>query len=162
MPKANNHADKPDYWRDTALDKLAEELRLKHHEHLRDTEISYLMTKKVKPKNGMMSYGKTKCPNGLLKHFARTDFIITMTAELWDEADLSKRRAMVDHELCHCAFEEDEEGNRTPIIRHHDIEEFTKIIDRHGLWHDDLKTFGQAVGRQLELGLNDKAEAKEA
>lgn len=157
-----SYDDRPDYWRDASLDKLAEELRMKHHEHLHDSQIVFLMTKKAPVKGGMMSYGKTKCPSGMLKHFARADFVIVITAQLWDKADREKRMAMVDHELCHCSFEEDEDGSRTWTIRHHDVEEFTGIIDRHGLWQEPLLEFGAAVGRQLELGLNDKAGAKKA
>lgn len=160
--KDDPYADKPEYWRDNALDKLGEEIRMKHHEHLHDAEIIFLMTKKASVKGGLISYGKTKLANGLTRYFARADFVIVITAMLWDKATPQAHRAMVDHELCHCSYEEDGEGNRTWTIQHHDVEEFTDTIDRHGLWHDSLKTFGQAVGRQLELGLNDKAGAKKA
>ena len=158
----DKYSDKPEYWRDTSLDKLAEEIRMKHHDHLHDAEILFLLTKKASPKGGRVSYGKTKLMNGLVKYLARADFIIIIMAPIWDQADLKKRRAMVDHELCHCSYDEDVEGNRTWTIRHHDVEEFTKVIDRHGLWQEQLQDFGQAVGRQLELGLNDKGEAKRA
>ena len=158
----DKYSDKPDYWRDSALDKLAEEVRMKHHEHLHDAEISYLMTKKPMNRGGKAIAGKAKLSKGLIGFYSKADFIIIIDAAYWDNFDVPQRRALVDHELKHCSYEDHEEGNRTWIIRGHDIEEFTDIVDRHGLWHDDLKTFDQAVGRQLELGLNEKAGDKKA
>lgn len=160
--KEDPYAEKPEYWRDSVLDKLSEEIRMKHHEHLHNAEIVFLLTKKASVKGGRISYGKTRLANGLTKYFARADFVIVITAMLWDKATPEKRRVMVDHELCHCSYEEDEKGNRTWAIRHHDVEEFTAIVDRHGLWQEQLRDFGLAVGRQLELGLTPKGETKKA
>lgn len=154
--------DKPDYWRDTSLDKIAEELRNRYHEHLHDAEISYLMTKKPMSRGGKIIDGKAKRLSGLLAFYSHADFIIIIQGAAWDEADVKKRRALVDHELKHCASEEDEKTGETAwVMRRHDIEEFTDIIDRHGLWHDGLKIFGQAVMRQLELPLTANEKAKE-
>ena len=160
--KENKYDDKPEFWRDTNLDHLAEEIRIKHHEHLHDAEISYLMTKKPMSRGGKVIAGKAKLSKGLLGFYSRADFIIIIQAEAWDKADLPTRQALVDHELCHCTYEPEEDGSKTWALREHDVEEFTKIIDRHGLWKEDLQSFGQAVGRQLELGLNIKSEAKSA
>ena len=162
VAKENKYDDKPEFWRDTNLDHLAEEIRIKHHEHLHDAEISYLMTKKPMSRGGKVIAGKAKLSKGLLGFYSRADFIIIIQAEAWDEADVPKRQALVDHELCHCTYEPEEDGSKTWALREHDVEEFTKIIDRHGLWKEDLQSFGQAVGRQLELGLNIKSEAKSA
>ena len=160
--KENKYDDKPEFWRDTNLDHLAEEIRVKHHEHLHDAEISYLMTKKPMNRGGKLILGKAKLSKGLLGFYSRADFIIIIQAEAWDKADLPTRQALVDHELCHCTYEPEEDGSKTWALRGHDVEEFTDIIDRHGLWHDDLKLFGRAVGRQLELGLNGRSGEKKA
>lgn len=155
--------DKPDYWRDSTLDHLAEEVRQKWHEHLHDAVMSYLLTKKPMNRGGKAIAGKAKLSKGLIYFYSKSDFIIIVSAEFWDRADVSQRRALLDHELKHCAFEEDEKsGEVTWLLRGHDIEEFTDVVDRHGLWHDGLKTFGQAVGRQLELGLEPKKEKARA
>lgn len=152
----------PDYWRDPELDRIGKELRLKHHEHLHDADLSFVMTKKPMTRGGQAIFGKAQLANGLLGFYSKADFVITISAEAWDKADVAKRRAMVDHELCHCTCNPEEDGSQTWTLGGHDIEEFTKIVDRHGLWKEDLQVFGQAVGRQLELGLTPKGEAKKA
>ncbi len=160
--KEDRYADSPDYWRDSALDHLAEEVRMKWHEHLHEAEISFLMTKKPMSRGGRAIAGKAKLSKGLLSFYSKADFVIIVSAEFWDKADVPKRRALLDHELKHCTYEEDEKsGEKIWMLRGHDIEEFTDVVDRHGLWHDGLKTFGHAVGRQLELGLNGRAGEKD-
>lgn len=73
-----------------------------------------------------------------------------------------QRAALVDHELCHFTREEWEEpdpkvqskwvtvyGAATDPdswgIREHDVEEFSEIIERHGLWDIGIETFAEAV-----------------
>lgn len=144
---------KPEYWADSELEEIATELIRKHHNHLLEAEISYRITSKPMSRAGKAIAGKAKKASGLLKHYARVDFIIVVADWAWDGESREKHMALVDHELCHCSVEHDKAGNRSWILVGHDVEEFTKIIDRHGLWHEGLKPFGQAVVRQLELPL---------
>lgn len=155
-----NGEDKPEYWHDPQLEEIGKSLIQKHHNHLLEAEISYLVTSRQKIKAGVVEIGHSKRPSGLLKHYARADFIVIIADDFWHGAERIKREALVDHELCHCSVEYDESGERSWIIRRHDIEEFTAVVDRHGLWTDELKQFGQAVARQLELPLSGDEKPK--
>lgn len=68
--------------------------------------------------------------------------------ERWGLTD-AQRIALIDHELCHC--EVDDDGNL--YARPHSIEEFTEIIERHGLWKGDVKEFARAAKTAKELPL---------
>lgn len=143
--------DEAEYWRDPELDVLGKEIVQKHHEHLREAEIAYLLTFRPMTSAGKTLAGKARKASGLIGYYSQSDFLIIVSFEFWQAATPSQRRALLDHEICHCSVEYDKDGGRHWTLKGHDIEEFTAIVDRHGLWHDGLKQFGQAVARQLEL-----------
>jgi hypothetical protein len=74
----------------------------------------------------------------------RALFLIRVAADIWHGLSAAERAALVDHELMHCAVEERETGLQL-VLRGHDVEEFEDIVRRHGLWTDDLVTFGAAA-----------------
>ena len=141
----------PEYWRDPQLEDMGKELVQEVHEHLREAEISYLLTSKPMSNTGKTLAGKARKVSGILRYYAQSDFLIIVSNDFWQEAAIPERRALLDHEHCHCSVEYDKDGGRQWILKGHDIEEFTAIVDRRGLWHDELEKFGQAVARQLEL-----------
>ena len=61
------------------------------------------------------------------------DYLVKIAEDVWEGLDSQQRRALIDHELCHILF-----GNNGWTIKAHDIEEFKEIIDRYGLWRNDL------------------------
>lgn len=66
---------------------------------------------------------------------------------------VEKKRALVDHELCHAApvlnkqLEPvyNEAGRAVYRSRKHDIEEFRCIVERHGCYKRDLEEFAKAL-----------------
>lgn len=52
------------------------------------------------------------------------DFIITFDVAEWKALTEAQRRALVDHELCHCAV-----GDNGWRVRAHDIEEFRAVLN---------------------------------
>lgn len=81
-----------------------------------------------------------------------------------------QRAALVDHELCHFTRTKTEEPDpkdpRNWItvygpaddpdswgIREHDVEEFSEIIERHGLWDTGIESFA-AVVREADHQMN--------
>lgn len=164
MVKINTDDSTPEYWRDSELEEIGKSLIQKHHNHLLEAEISYLVTSRAMSRAGKRVAGKARKTSGVLKYYARADFEIVVSGAIWGEMLQAEREALVDHELSHCSVEHDDDGNRNWVFRGHDIEEFIAVVDRHGLWHEDLKTFGEAVARQLELPLpihlNEKAKKK--
>ena len=118
----------PEYWRDPQLEEIAADLIKKHHNHLFDAEISYRVTSKPMSRAGKAIAGKARKASGLLKHFADADFIVIVSDIFWNKMDPPARRAVVDHELCHCSVEYDEDGELSWILMGHDVEEFTKSL----------------------------------
>jgi hypothetical protein len=67
---------------------------------------------------------------------------------VWDVLPQKTKVALVDHELCHAWAEanqkEDDDGEAEPVklsMRPHDLEEFSCIVRRHGLWREDVEDF---------------------
>lgn len=159
----NRQSGALDYWPEPELDRIGAELVGKYHNHLLEAEISYLVTSKTMSRAGKAIAGKARKASGLIKYYARSDFIIVVADTFWQAVGRPERLALVDHELSHCSVDHDEDGNRSWVLVGHDIEEFTAVVDRHGLWHDALKKFGRSAAKQLELDLakpNQKSEAK--
>lgn len=153
----------PEYSSAPDAEKIAERLIADHHRHLIDTRVEFVFRDKASKKNGKVVLGTARKTTGLNAFLARRTadgedtggeefFVIELAKDEWDEMPPSKRRAAVDHELCHCSIEYDEEkGIVTLGIRAHDVEEFAEVVERHGLWKDDLADFAKAVKEQLDL-----------
>ena len=70
--------------------------------------------------------------------------------DAWEKFDSRQGRIILDHELCHFAGQDDHgRWGRAG----HDVEEFTAILKRHGLWSAELEVFVTAA-RQRELPLS--------
>jgi hypothetical protein len=91
------------------------------------------------------------------------DIVILLNHEAWNSAEFSEKqmRALLDHELVHAEVAKnddgevktDEQGRTCYRIRKHDIEEFTEIVHRHGLWKSDLARFAQVAMEQKKAPL---------
>jgi len=84
------------------------------------------------------------------------DFVIEIAQDVWDEASVDFRVALMDHELGHVGIRYDEEGEpvRDPeterlktYSKKHDIEEFEEVLERHGAYHKALREFLAAFAR---------------
>ena len=83
------------------------------------------------------------------------DFIMTLDAEWWRQADPRQREALVYHELKHAAHAIDKHGELrfteegTPIwdIVGHDVEAFDGEVERYGAWKPDIASFLAAADR---------------
>ena len=105
---------------------------------------------------------------------SRFDFVILLNREIWMDADFTaeKKRALVDHELCHAMplldkWSEpvfDVDGHALYRTRKHDIEEFPCIVERHGCYKKDLEGFAEALLKKRETpilaGLAEKPKAE--
>jgi putative metallopeptidase len=67
-----------------------------------------------------------------------------------ENIDGKQRRALVDHELNHLNIDID--TGKYSLLPH-DLEEFSGIVRRHGLWRDSVKFFIEAAreGEKLPL-----------
>jgi predicted metallopeptidase len=147
----------------------AEEIIEKHHPHLIGLKIAYLFkqrpdhgeeeTKPRKsPRHGKkVALAKARLVSKIYGELLRQDykFIIEFDRELWDELTLAQQAALVDHELSHCGNDAD-----GCYLKHHDLEEFRGVVERHGLWKSDIEDFAEAITkqkRQPRLPLNSEA-----
>ena len=130
-----------------------------YHEDLVDARIALAWCFSWKADvDGRIVLGQCKKASDLDRELAAYDFIILLNRTFWSDADVSdaQRRALLDHELCHGALKldpetgepvEDERGRKVYRLRKHDLEEFTDIVERHGLYKRDLEAFAAALYR---------------
>jgi hypothetical protein len=125
------------------------------HRDLRNARIvpAWMIGQKA-DKDGRVKLGAMKKASELDRQLHGHDAILLLNQEHWRVLSEAQRRALVDHELCHLApslnsntLEQNYDAHGLPLyrIRKHDIEEFRGVVDRHGLWKNDLVNFVQAA-----------------
>ena len=67
-------------------------------------------------------------------------FVIEYGSLYWNQMDDKTKRALVDHELCHCGCDVD-----GYYLVNHSVEDFSEIIDRWGFWKKDVQEFADTV-----------------
>ena len=139
---------------------------VERHRPLQRALIEYVFIDKAPVSKGRIVLGRARRMSGLaafLLRGARTGerfeppfpfFVIEISHNTWIGLDDAQRRALVDHELCHCVLEETEDGE-VLSIRGHDFEEFAEIIQRHGLWSSASNRGAKAMAEQLALAIDD-------
>jgi hypothetical protein len=128
--------------------KLVSTTANKYHRRLDGARIAVVMKEKAGKKKGKTVLATAMKPPDKMKPLLREPyhFVIVIGADEWEKADTKKRKALLDHELCHCEFDEDGQ----PSMRGHDLEEFGEIITRHGFWRGD---FGE---HNIQLALSEQ------
>lgn len=127
---------------------IAQDLIPEVHQHLRNAKILYLFTTQKRKKCDRVRLGSAAKLSAMMRFLSSGmesvedghDFIILFDVNEWKELTEAQRRALVDHELCHCGVSAT--GFR---VRGHDIEEFRAVIERHGFWKEDVKYFAEAA-----------------
>lgn len=134
--------------------ELAAAIISAHHTHLLPVRIEYAFVSPTPKNKGKMIAGSARILRGLSSLWASEEgdefFAIVLAQDIWERADEYFRRALLDHELCHCKVTD--EGKLVTVG--HDVEEFAEIVTRHGLWQQDLQTFMGEL-RQQDLFLPD-------
>ena len=142
------------------MDKLIAE----HHPHLAQAEIAicwrYGWSEDV---DGRLRLGQASKASDCERALQEYDLVLLLNWEAWNTGGLDgvQQRALLDHELTHCqvALDEDgepkvdEDGRIVYRIRKHDVEEFREVVERHGLYTDDLQEFAQAGIKDSERPL---------
>lgn len=141
---------------------IASELVPTHHRDLISfgARIEFVWRDKASKKGGKTVLGKARRVSGLNAYLAREDqgiegedvpdfFVIEIAEDVWPALTPRQQTALVDHELSHCAI--DHETGKL-VMRPHDCEEFCAVVERHGLWRQDVQEFVNAAkGVQLDL-----------
>jgi len=136
--------------------KILREMRDKYHPDLNKARIALAWRKKLKrDQDGHLILGRCVKASDLQRELIDWDFVILLNREVWldDAFTPEKKRALVDHELCHAAAARDKDGfpkrdERDRFVwrtRKHDIEEFRDVVKRHGCYKADLEEFAKAL-----------------
>lgn len=144
---------------------IAEEVIDDHHPHLANAPIRYVFRDTASVSRGRVVLGRARKVSGLNAYLVglvgreRVDppadfFVLEIAADEWQRLDIKQRVALVDHELCHLWVEEpaDPLEHRKLRIVGHDVEEFTEVIQRHGLWRPSVKAFADAAQMTIDIG----------
>jgi hypothetical protein len=132
-----------------------------HHEEISqaNVRIALAWAKSWKPDiDGRLTLGKCKKATDLDRELSPFDFVILLNREWWlhPRTTEAQREAVLDHECCHMAIARDaqtgepvidDRGRNVFRMRKHTIEEFTEIVDRHGIYKHDVEAFARAVYR---------------
>lgn len=140
----------------TQMYALLDELVDANHEDLRKARIALAWCTSWKPDvDGRVVLGKMKKASDLDRELMAYDFVVLLSKRFWMHPDTkeSQRRALLDHELCHGALTHDasgepmenDRGQLVYRIRKHDLEEFSAIVERHGIWKKDIEQFARAL-----------------
>jgi hypothetical protein len=134
--------------------EIAQDLISKYHPTLLRARIGLVMREPAAKSGGKVVYGQARKVSEQDKLFIPYDFIIVLAADEWRALTPIQRRALIDHELCHCKVEYDQDGDLTYKIVRHDIEEFNCILERYGWWWPSAGASRRAV-EQMHLPLDD-------
>lgn len=130
--------------------ELAEEIINLYHTDLLDAKVGFLFRSEAQTSNGRVILGQASKVPPKFKPLIDLDFIIWIAGDVWPNLSSIGRRALIDHELCHCRYDDTEEK---ATIRAHDFEEFQEIIDRYGLWTSELRRAAPAFEKALQMRL---------
>lgn len=115
--------------------------------------------------DGHLHLGKAgKCAD-LHRQLHEYDWVIILNRDAFGTFTPAQRKALVDHELCHCrpactkdgTQKRDAQDKALWRVRKHDVEEFAEVVQRHGLWKSDLEAFYQAAVSNAKAPLLDAA-----
>lgn len=149
-----------------AMYPMVNRLIEQHHSELTNARIALAWSLAWKPDvDGIVKLGKCKKASDLDRELAAYDFVIVLRQEFYQDATVTddQRKALLDHEITHATVRLDKDGEpmrdeRGRVVyrtRKHDVEEFSEIVARHGIWKRDLERMASAMRRPKQLNLLD-------
>ena len=135
-----------DYTESTRVKEMAESLIEQHHPHLSKAKIAYLM------KGGEVGRKRTERRKGKRTQVCRVSkaddkweflsgyhFVIEVSQPIWDNIESpDAQNALLDDALCRMG-----KDNKGYYTNDPTIVVFLETVERHGLWNEDLREFGQ-------------------
>jgi hypothetical protein len=137
--------------------QLLKQMRKENHADISEARIALAWRHRVKSdKDGILKLGQCVKNTGVHRELADYDFIIVLNKSAWDGFTKDQKLALLDHELCHIMPSEDKNGNgqqddrgrKLFRTRRHDIEEFSDVVRRHGLYKKDLEKLAEIMTRK--------------
>lgn len=130
---------------------MAEGIIKDHRPELIGVNIIYFFREKAGKKAGKVTLATAKkvAPKENVIHSfeGKPDvvFAIEIANDAWHALAEIQKKAVLHHELCHCGFETDDNGNTEAVILPHDIEEFSTVVKEHGYYLKDIQDFVAGV-----------------
>ena len=126
---------------------LAAEIISHHHPGLVDAKIGFIFQEEASKRNGRIILGNaSKVSEKQRIAGLDLDYIITIAYDWWKGMTFNQKKALIDHELCHCDYDDGDAK-----IKGHDIEEFKCIVDRYGLWRTDLIEIAPSFEKAIQM-----------
>lgn len=140
---------------------LLQQLVRAHHEEIAGARIALAWNLTWQPDvDGRVTLGQCRKVGDLereVNDLRPYDFVIVLRREFWENPYVTdlQHRALLDHELTHATVAldghgepmQDECGRTVYRLKRHDIEEFTAIVERYGIYKKDLEDFAAALTR---------------
>lgn len=150
--------------------KLLTEVRKEYHSDTLEARVALAWHKDVKADaDGHLVLGRCHKVSDLHKEFMDYDFVIELNREVWfsQEFTADKKKALLDHEMCHIGEAQDkngepkvdERGRKCFRMVRHDIEEFHSVIRHHGVYKSDLQKFAEEIVKKQGTLFPPKQEA---
>jgi hypothetical protein len=163
----------PHYQPDQGLANLAADIIRKDRPQLSVLAIAFVFRDEAPVSDGKVKAGMCVRIDDRNWTLHKQDFLIEIAKDIWDQANPQFQRALMDHELGHCGIRYDDEtgapaidentGRIKTYCRQHDIEEFADVLQRHGDYHEGLRTFIAAFAKhRIDAKAKKKTEAAEA
>jgi hypothetical protein len=142
------------------VQEIAKEMLPQFHQHLAMPDINFFffvnydgkgILKPVSECGDRLGYARVYTPEQKATLDA-PDFGVGVLYNFFEKATDAQKKALVDHELLHCRYrEEDEEsdGPPQPYMEKHEFEGFILELERHGAW---TKTY-EEVAQQLRMNV---------
>lgn len=161
------------------VEEIAKELIGKYHGHLLDfkVRIEYAFTNKTPKNKGKEVWAYVRKVSSLMAYLSETQetagdfFAMVVSKPVWELLPPDKRQALVDHELCHLWAEADQADEddadaipEEPVklsLNSHDVEEFSPVVRRWGLWREDVEDFVNAALKKKGAVSDEEAEGDE-
>ena len=143
----------------TEVGAIARDLIASWHAHLEGAYLFYVFVKNTPVVQRREVWGRMKVISGLPSWLmskaypgegtAEPFFVMEISHAVWLRIGYLQRIALVDHELSHCVLRD---GNK-PALAGHDVNEFTRVIRRQGLWTEDVREMLEAAREADEAPL---------
>lgn len=130
---------------DEVLLEIATYVIERYHPKLRGANFGFAFRSEAATSRGKRILAAVSKVSATVKIHVDFDYLIWVAKDAWDHMTHEKRAALLDHEFCHCV----QNDNFEWTMRDHDIQEFVEIIERHGLWTNDLHRMAEAVQEYL-------------
>lgn len=144
---------------------IGTELILAHHPHLIDERVDWAFNEEAEKVKGRVALATARKVTGLAAYYGAEElpkdefvqppdyFLISVWKKGWDKLSHLQRKALIDHELCHCRIVHTDNGEQLKIVGH-DVEEFHQVVERYGSWMPAVEAFVKAAqsGQQNLFG----------